>query len=136
MPPDRLAEMLLPIGDLRKDEVRRIAQDLDLPVFDKPDSQEICFVPDNDYAALVRRRTPHAVTAGAIVDAAGRRLGEHRGHQHFTIGQRRGIGLSGSHPLYVLNKDAPSNTVTVGPRDELKATGCRAAETNWFIDPV
>ena len=133
---DRLREMLLPIGALHKPHVRRIAQDLDLPVFDKPDSQEICFVPNGDYASLVRQRSPDAVGAGTIVDRDGAVLGEHPGHQHFTIGQRRGLGVAKGHPLYVIDKDARSNTVTVGIRVDLLADGCIAQDANWFIEPA
>ncbi|MEE8155373.1 MAG: tRNA 2-thiouridine(34) synthase MnmA [Phycisphaerales bacterium] len=132
---DRLREMLLPIGALHKPHVRRIAQDLDLPVFDKPDSQEICFVPNGDYASLVRQHSPHAVGAGTIVDRDGAVLGEHPGHQHFTIGQRRGLGVAKGHPLYVVNKDPASNTITVGMKDELLANGCTALEANWLVEP-
>ena len=135
-PVDRLREMLLPIGALHKPHVRRIAQELDLPVFDKPDSQEICFVPNGDYASLVRQRSPHAGEAGTIVDRDGAVLGEHPGHQYFTIGQRRGLGVAKGHPLYVIDKDARSNTVTVGVRDDLLADGCIAQEANWFIEPA
>lgn len=133
-PAARLDEMLLPIGDMQKSEVRAIARDLDLPVFDKPDSQEICFVPDNDYGSLVKRRTPDAVGAGPIVDDQGTVLGEHPGHQHFTVGQRRHIGVALGYPLYVVNKDAATNTVTVGPREALGSAGCTALEANWHAD--
>ncbi len=131
-PQHRLNEMLLPIGSLEKSAVRALAADLGLPVFDKPDSQEICFVPDNDYAGLVRRRTPGEVHEGAILDQEGREIGRHPGHQHFTIGQRRGIGIAASVPLYVLNRDAKANTITVGPRERLSASGCVATEVNWL----
>jgi tRNA-specific 2-thiouridylase len=131
-PAERLRAMLLPLGGLRKREVRRLARELGLPVHGKPDSQEICFVPDDDYAALVRRHAPHGFAAGRIVDTAGRDLGGHEGHQHFTIGQRRGLGVALGRPLYVVDKDPATNRVTVGPRRQLLAGGCRAAETNWF----
>ncbi|MHC5113365.1 MAG: tRNA 2-thiouridine(34) synthase MnmA [Planctomycetota bacterium] len=133
-PVSQLTEMLLPIGDLAKPKVRAIAEELDLPVFDKPDSQEICFVPDNDYAGLVRRRTPERMAAGEIVDTSGQRLGTHDGHQHFTIGQRRGIGVALGYPLYVVDKDPATNTITVGEKDDLRADGCVARESNWFVD--
>ena len=134
-PPDRIDEMLLPIGGYRKSRVRALAKKFDLPVFDKPDSQEICFVPDDDYAGLVQRRSPGGLRSGAIVDRDGRAIGRHRGHQHYTIGQRRGLGVAVGYPLYVVNKDAASNTVTVGSRDDLLADGCLAAQTNWLIEP-
>ena len=130
----QLDSMLLPIGELTKPEVRAHAQSLDLPVFDKPDSQEICFVPDNDYAGLVKRRTPDEVAPGAIVNAEGESIGEHPGHQHYTIGQRRGIRIAGPVPLYVINKDARANTITVGRKEELASTGCIAREANWFVE--
>jgi tRNA-specific 2-thiouridylase len=104
-------------------------------VFDKLDSQEICFVPDNDYAGLLKRRTPDQFEAGAIVDTSGKRVGEHAGHQHFTIGQRRGVGVALGYPIYVVDKDPRENTITVGPREELAATGLSARETNWLIEP-
>lgn len=133
-PRERLSEMLLPIGGMRKREVRRLAKELDLPVFDKPDSQEICFVPDNDYARLVTQRTPARVSRGRIVDTSGKVIGEHAGHQHFTIGQRRGIGIARGHPLYVIEKEAATNTIIVGEKNDLRANGCIANEANWLVE--
>lgn len=134
-PRQRLGEMLLPIGGLRKPQVRALAEAFDLSVFDKPDSQEICFVPDGDYAGLVERRTPDAMRAGRILDRAGEVLGEHPGHQHFTVGQRRGVGVAFGYPIYVVDKDPADNTITVGARDELLCDGCIAVDSNWLIDP-
>ncbi len=133
-PRDRLSEMLLPIGGLHKTEVRRLAREFGLPVFDKPDSQEICFVPDNDYAGLVTLRTPERVRPGAVLDRKGRTIGEHSGHQHFTIGQRKGVGLALGHPVYVIEKDPIANTITVGEREELRVTSVTARDTNWLMD--
>jgi len=133
-PRDRIERMLLPVGEYEKDEVRRIAEDLDLPVFNKPDSQEICFVPDNDYARLVEKRTPDQVEQGDIVDTDGNVLGQHPGHQHFTIGQRRGVGVALGYPIYVTHRDPHGNTITVGQKDDLLATHCTASQTNWLID--
>jgi len=133
-PRSRLSEMLLPVGGYHKTQVREMAREMGLPVFDKPDSQEICFVPDNDYAGLVRRRAPDRVSPGRIIDTSGKTLGEHEGHQHYTIGQRRGIGVALGHPIYVVNKDAATNTVTVGEKKDLQASGCVATETNWLLD--
>jgi tRNA-specific 2-thiouridylase len=130
-----LARMLLPVGGLHKVEVRAIAQRRGLPVFDKPDSQEICFVPDNDYAGLIRRRTPGALVPGDIIDPAGHVLGRHAGHQNFTIGQRRGVGVAQGHPLYVIAKDAKANTVTIDGPERLLSSGLTAADTNWLIPP-
>ncbi|MDZ4831077.1 MAG: tRNA 2-thiouridine(34) synthase MnmA [Phycisphaerae bacterium] len=131
----RLEHMLLPVGGLTKPEVRRIAEECDLPVFDKPDSQEICFVPDNDYAGLVARRLPDAVRPGPILDRTGTVLGEHPGHQHFTVGQRRGLGIASARPLYVIAKDATTNAVIVGERDDLACAGCVVSQSNWLIEP-
>ncbi|MGA1044720.1 MAG: tRNA 2-thiouridine(34) synthase MnmA [Phycisphaerales bacterium] len=133
---DRIGRTLFPIGELHKPEVRRIAERRGLPVFDKPDSQEICFVPDHDYAGLVARRSPESVAPGRILDDAGRVLGEHPGHQHFTIGQRRRLGVASSIPLYVLAKDPRSNEIVVGPKERLRCGGALAADVNWLAgDP-
>jgi tRNA-specific 2-thiouridylase len=129
-----LNRMLLPVGHHRKAEIRRIAEEAGLPVYDKPDSQEICFVPDNDYMGLVRRRTPEKVREGAIVDGAGRELGRHAGHQQYTIGQRRGLSLSLGHAIYVVDKDADTNVITVGSPDATRSEGLSARETNWLVD--
>lgn len=134
-PADRLGEMVLPVGGLPKSRVRELAEGFDLPVFDKPDSQEICFVPNDDYAGLVARRSSTGVAPGAIVDGEGKTIGEHPGHQHFTIGQRRRIGMALGHPIYVVAKDPVANTITVGGRDELLSRGCLASQVNWLVDP-
>lgn len=131
---EKLGRMLLPIGGLAKPEVRRLAKEFDLPVFDKPDSQEICFVPDNDYAGMISRRDPSSIRPGKIVNAAGEVLGDHPGHQHFTVGQRRGLGIAAPRPLYVVGKDATTNTVIVGEREELLAAGCIATDVNWLAE--
>ena len=134
---DKLREMILPIGAYTKPEIRALAKDRNLPVFDKPDSQEICFVPDNDYAGLVERRRPDlAPTArgtGEIRDTAGNVLGEHEGQHRFTVGQRRGVGVALGHPIYVVERNPRDNTVTVGGRDDLKASGLVAREANWLV---
>src|SRR5690606_27008344 len=133
-PRERLAEMLLPIGDLQKSRVRELAREFGLPVFNKPDSQEICFVPDNDYASLVEKRRPGERREGAIVDPEGRVVGTHDGQHRFTIGQRRGVGVALGYPIYVVNKDPRTNTVTVGPGEMLDASSCAAREVNWLGD--
>jgi tRNA-uridine 2-sulfurtransferase len=133
-PRERLHRMLLPIGEMTKRRTRELAEQWELPVFNKPDSQEICFVPDQDYAGLIRRRTPEQVHEGEIRDTAGHRLGSHPGHQHFTLGQRRGLGLSHPSPLYVVDKDPATNTLVVGSRDELLADGAMADQVNWLAD--
>ena len=111
-----LAHTLLPIGSYEKPSVRAIAEELKLPVFNKPDSQEICFVPNQDYAGLVKRRSPDAFRAGELVTTSGDVVGKHEGHQHFTIGQRRGTGVALGYPIYVVDIDAEQNRVTVGDR--------------------
>jgi tRNA-specific 2-thiouridylase len=136
VPRDELPRMLLPIGDLEKSAVRQLAQDLGLPVFNKPDSQEICFVPDNDYARLVAKKTPDRVRPGRFVDSAGQTLGEHAGHQHYTIGQRKGVGLAFGYPIYVTGIDPAENTVTIGKKEELLHRTLVAREVNWLAgDP-
>ena len=133
VPREELARMLLPIGDLEKHEVRRMAQELNLPVFNKPDSQEICFVPDNKLRArLVERKSPETVRPGEFVDAEGAVVGEHAGHQHFTIGQRKGVGLAFGYPIYVTGIDADSNRVTLGRKEELLHRSLLAREVNWI----
>ncbi len=131
-----LDHTLLPIGQFEKHEVRQIAEDMKLPVFNKPDSQEICFVPNQDYAGLVRRRTPEAFAQGAMVDAAGKNLGTHEGHQHFTIGQRKGLGVAVGHPLYVIGIDASDNKVTLGERESLLRKGLVARQINCLSPRV
>ena len=110
----QLARASFPLGGMLKTEVRDYARDHGLPVADKPDSHEICFVPDGDYAAFVERRLPADRRDGAVVDAAGRVLGRHGGVHRFTVGQRKGLGVSSSVPLYVTALDASSGAVTVG----------------------
>ena len=116
---DTLAHTLLPIGEFEKPRVREIAQELKLPVYNKPDSQEICFVPNQDYAGLVQRRSPDTFRPGELVDATGKPIGTHAGHQHFTIGQRKGVGVALGYPIYVVDINADTNRVTVGEKDAL-----------------
>lgn len=132
-PKERLGQMLFPIGDINKSRVREMAKEFGLPVFDKPDSQEICFVPDNDYAGLVETRRPALAHEGAIRDESGREIGRHQGQHHFTIGQRRGLSVSLGHPIYVVSKDAASNTVTVGSKSSLATGTCVVGEANWLV---
>ncbi len=129
-----LPHMLLPIGGYEKPRVRDLAQQLGLPTFDKPDSQEICFVPDNDYAGLVERRRPELASEGEIRDTEGNVVGTHGGQHRFTIGQRRRVGVALGHPIYVVGKDPASNTVTIGPRESLMSRGCTVGEANWLVD--
>ncbi len=134
-PRDRLEHMRLPVGRYRKQEIRRIAGELGLPVHDKPDSQEICFVPSNNYMDVVGKTGSGSVRPGRILDTSGKDLGEHPGHQHFTIGQRRGLGVALGYPIYVVNKDANNNTVTIGSRRDLRCASLVADQVNWLVDP-
>lgn len=127
----QLARTRFPLGRLRKRDVRDMARQLGLRVADKPDSQEICFVPSGDHAAFVARQAPSAVSPGDIRDEAGTLLGRHEGVHHFTVGQRKGLRLSSSAPLYVLRIDAADALVTVGPRAALDQTTLRASRVNW-----
>jgi tRNA-uridine 2-sulfurtransferase len=130
---DQLDFLRFPLGDLPKDEVRRIAAGLGLEVAAKPDSQDICFVPDGDYAALVKRLRPETEVPGDIVDLEDRVLGRHRGVVHFTVGQRRGIEIGGQkQPLYVIRIEPDTARIVVGPRTALAVEAMRIAEWNWL----
>jgi tRNA-specific 2-thiouridylase len=130
---EQLDFLRFPLGDLPKDEVRRIAAELGLEVAAKPDSQDICFVPDGDYAGLVKRLRPETEAPGDIVDLDGRILGRHRGVVHFTIGQRRGIEVGGQkEPLYVVRIEPETARIVVGPRRALAVEAMRVAEWNWL----
>jgi len=132
----QLARASFPVGALTKADVRAHARRLGLRVAEKADSQEICFVPDGDYAAFVARREPAVSRAGEVVDGGGRILGGHDGVHRFTVGQRKGLGVSGPAPLYVLKIEAESRRVTVGPRQALERTALTASGVNWVaIDP-
>jgi tRNA-specific 2-thiouridylase len=127
----QLARALFPLGGIPKDEVRRIALARGLRVADKPDSQEICFVPDDDYASVVERRLP-ADRSGLIVDLEGRVVGRHEGVHRFTIGQRKGLGIAMGDPVYVVRLDAARRLVTVGPRTALERGVFTASAVNWI----
>ena len=131
---DRIGEMMLPIGHLQKSEVRDLAKEFDLPVFNKPDSQEICFVPDDKYANLIEKKTPGSMQKGDVLDSEGKVIGTHEGQQKFTIGQRRGLGIALQTPAYVVAKDPILNTVTIGGSELLDTHRVFAKETNWLID--
>jgi tRNA-uridine 2-sulfurtransferase len=121
-----------PLGALPKAETRRIAGELGLVVADKPDSQDICFVPDGKYADVILRLRPDAAEPGDIIHLDGRVLGRHEGILHYTIGQRRGLGISDTEPLYVVKVDASKKQVVVGPREALKQNDIRIANLNWL----
>lgn len=128
----QLAAALFPVGDLNKTAVREYARARGLPVADKPDSRELCFVPDGDYARFVERRAPQARRPGVITDPEGRVLGRHEGVHRFTVGQRKGLGLAMGKPLYVVAIDAQANRVIVGPREALERTSFYVTSVNWI----
>ncbi|HEV7462180.1 MAG TPA: tRNA 2-thiouridine(34) synthase MnmA [Solirubrobacteraceae bacterium] len=119
--PATLARLRFPLGELTKPEVRALAADADLPVASKADSQDLCFLAGTDRASFLARHGGQRGRAGEIVRRDGHVLGRHRGHQHYTVGQRRGLGVAAAEPLYVLATDAATNRVTVGPRADLRA---------------
>jgi tRNA-specific 2-thiouridylase len=125
-----------PLGGLAKEETRRLARDFALPVAAKPDSQDICFVPQGSYAAIVEKLRPEAGEPGDIVDQTGRLLGRHRGIAHFTVGQRKGLGIAAAEPLYVLRLDPENRRVVVGPKSALCETRVYLAELNWLSAPL
>lgn len=135
IPYDVLPRVIFPLGELRKAEVRAHAERLGLAVWDKPESQDLCFVPDGDYAGFMVRNLgeTRGTAPGPIVDERGRRLGEHRGVIHYTVGQRRGLGLAAPEPLYVLAIEAERNTIVVGPRGSLECAGLVTEAVNWLL---
>src|SRR3954449_919449 len=132
---EQLEFVRFPLGELPKDDVRRIAADLGLEVAGKPDSQDICFVPDGDYASLVKRVRPETEAPGEIVALDGRVLGRHRGVVHFTVGQRRGIEIGGQkEPLYVVRIEPEQRRIVVGPRRALGVEAMRVADWTWIAE--
>ena len=130
---DQLDFLRFPLGDLPKSEVRHIAEGAGLEVASKPDSQDICFVPDGDYAGLVKRLRPDTDVPGDIVDLDGRVIGRHRGVVHFTVGQRRGIEIGGQkEPLYVVRIEPEQRRLVVGPRRALAVGAARVEGVNWL----
>jgi tRNA-specific 2-thiouridylase len=129
MPRAALGAVRFPLGELTKDEVRAHARRLALPVADKPESQEICFVPDGDYAAFVAARAP--ASGGEVVDESGRVVGAHDGVHRFTVGQRRGLGVAAGAPRYVVGVDALTRRVTVGPPEALDRRTIALDEVQW-----
>jgi tRNA-specific 2-thiouridylase len=129
---DQLDYLRFPLGGMSKDETRALARRFDLPVAAKPDSQDICFVPTGSYGDLVAKLRPEANAPGEIVDEQGHVLGRHDGIIHFTIGQRKGLGVAGGEPLYVLRLDAAAKRVIVGPRAALGQQRVLLREVNWL----
>jgi len=123
-----------PLGGQPKEATRALAAELDLPVASKPESQDICFVPQGHYSRVVERLRPEAGEPGPILDEAGRELGRHKGLAHYTVGQRRGIGVATGTPLYVLALDPERRAVIVGPKDRLRTETLHLGEVNWLGD--
>ena len=129
-----LAHLLFPIGGYHKEEVRELARTAGLGVAEKPDSVDICFVPNGDHGALIRRRRPALATAGHIVDTSGKVLAEHNGIENFTIGQRKGLRFAAGERRYILRIVPSANEVVIGGREELLAPGLIAARVNWLLE--
>jgi tRNA-specific 2-thiouridylase len=130
---DQLSHVRFPVGNLQKGETRRTARSLGMRVFDKPDSQEICFVGGKDYRPFLQKRMGRAMKPGLIVDRQGQVMGTHKGISAFTIGQRRGLGIAAGAPLYVIDIDQDSNRVIVGPEEEALTERCVASRVNWIV---
>lgn len=131
----QLSKTLFPLADLTKEEVRSIAATAGLGNAQKADSQDICFVPHGDYPALIEALAPGAFPVGSFIDISGKRIGSHRGLHRYTIGQRRGLGLPFGYPVYVIEKSAANNTVTVGTEQALAAIACHVRNINWITEP-
>lgn len=133
---DQLDYLRFPLGGLPKSETRALASELGLRVAEKPDSQDICFVPNGKYQDIVQKLRPGAIEPGQIVHVDGRVMGEHNGIINFTVGQRRGLGIATGEPLFVVKLDAANKRVIVGPREELGVTRIALKEVNWIGDAV
>jgi tRNA-specific 2-thiouridylase len=131
---EQLDFLRFPLGERSKPETRELARRFGLPVADKQDSQDICFVPSGKYTEVIERLKPGAAEPGDIVDVSGKVLGRHHGIIHFTVGQRRGLGIAAGHPLYVVRLEAASRRVVVGPREMLRTFRMTLRDVNWLGD--
>src|SRR5215471_18433044 len=131
---EQLEYLRFPLGDMTKPQVRDLARRFGLTVADKHDSQDICFVPTGRYTDIISRLKPNAMEPGDIVDLGGRVLGRHQGIAHFTVGQRKGLGIASGSPLYVVRLEAASRRVVVGPREALRTSRIRLRDVNWLGD--
>ena len=129
---EQLEHTLLPIGNSTKDRIREIARELELPVAAKPESQEICFIPDDDYPRFLEDYIPQAAKPGPILDERGNTLGQHRGIPSYTIGQRKGLSISAKEPLYVIAVEPERNAIVVGNKEETYGDGLIASDLNWI----
>jgi len=132
---EQLDRLLLPLGDLTKDEVRQMARTLNLPAADRPESQEICFVEDNNYSAFIGKLAPETLKPGPIVSADGKIVGMHKGISSYTIGQRKGINVYSLQPHFVTRIDPLNNSIQVGSRDEAMSPRIHVKEMNWLLRP-
>lgn len=129
---EELSHTIFPLSEMEKDEVRKIAEDAGLPVAHKKDSQDICFVPDGDYASFIENRTGKRIEPGNFVDSAGNILGQHTGIIHYTIGQRKGLGIAFGEPKYVIRLNVEANEVVLGSHDELMSREIRITDVNYM----
>ncbi len=129
---EKLSKILFPVGEMRKDEVRKVAEELDLPVSHKSESQDICFI-DGSYHEFIKYFIPEMKSPGSIVDTGGKILGKHRGIFHYTIGQRKGFGISSKEPLYVVAMDVKENTIIIGNAKDLMKNRLRASKANFLL---
>lgn len=132
MTQEQLHHSLFPVGCLTKEEVRHTAEKLGLPIADRAESQEICFIPDNNYPEFLEEYTGITPRPGPIIDRQGKVVGEHRGIASYTIGQRKGLGIASAEPLYVIAIDPEENTITIGGKNEVYATELIASDLNWI----
>lgn len=129
---EQLAHTLMPVGSYTKEQIREKARELGLTVANKPDSQEICFVEDNDYGRFIQETTNHPIVPGNFIDIHGNILGKHKGIVHYTVGQRKGLGISFGKPMFVVSIDAAANTVTLGEADEVFQPSLTASDLNFI----
>ena len=129
---EQLSRTLMPVGDYTKDEIRKIASEIGIQVANKPDSMEICFVPDNDYAGFIQRETDYIPKEGNFVDIHGNVIGKHKGIIHYTVGQRKGLGLALGYPAFVLEIRPETNEVVIGTYEESLTTVVRAKQLNFM----
>lgn len=132
---DQLAHTLMPVGSYEKEEIRKMAREAQIPVAAKPDSQEICFIPDKDYAGFIKRYSHKTVPEGNFVSTEGRVLGRHKGIIHYTVGQRKGLNISLGRPAFVLEIRPETNEVVLGENEELFTTTVRARQLNFMAVP-
>jgi tRNA-uridine 2-sulfurtransferase len=128
----QLEQSLFPMGEYTKPEVRQMARDFKLPVAERSDSQDLCFLAGEDYRPFISRHAPEAASPGPILDTSGRQIGQHQGLAFYTIGQRKGLGISSPQPLYVLEKDLHTNTLVIGPAEDLGRQELLAEQVSWI----